>query len=133
MTDQIKALSIRQPWCHHILYDGKDIENRDWPTKIRGTILIHAAKGFDGYADERREFIASHPQSHLGGIVGMVDIVDCVTRENPTAQQSTWFYGRYGFVLRNPVALHFIPYKGQLGFFTPDIDFNLIKPLGIAA
>lgn len=24
-----KAISIRQPWCHHILFDGKDIENRD--------------------------------------------------------------------------------------------------------
>ncbi|MFH1806870.1 MAG: ASCH domain-containing protein [Pseudomonadota bacterium] len=128
-----KAISIRQPWCHHILYDGKDIENRDWPTKLRGKILIHASSSFDGYADERREFAAKHPQSPLGGIVGMVEIVNCVTRESPVAQKSTWFYGRFGFVLCNPVPLQFIPCKGKLGFFTPDIDFNLIKPLEDAA
>ena len=39
------ALSIRQPWASLILKAGKDIENRDWPTKFRGRILIHAAKG----------------------------------------------------------------------------------------
>ena len=39
------ALSIRQPWASLILNAGKDIENRCWPTKVRGRILIHAAKG----------------------------------------------------------------------------------------
>ena len=39
------ALSIRQPWASLILKAGKNIENRDWPTKYRGRILIHAAKG----------------------------------------------------------------------------------------
>ena len=29
----IKALSIKQPYPHHIFHDGKDVENRDWPTK----------------------------------------------------------------------------------------------------
>lgn len=33
------ALSIRQPWAWHILHSGKDIENRDWPTKFRGRVL----------------------------------------------------------------------------------------------
>lgn len=63
-----------------------------------------------------------HPQSHLGGIVGMVEITDCVS-----TSQSSWFYGQYGFVLRNPVALDFIPCKGALGFFTPDFDRSLLK------
>lgn len=39
------ALSIRQPWAWHILNSGKDIENRDWPTRFRGRVLIHASKG----------------------------------------------------------------------------------------
>jgi hypothetical protein len=39
------ALSIRQPWAWLILHAGKDIENRDWPTKYRGPFLIHASKG----------------------------------------------------------------------------------------
>src|SRR5690348_2447825 len=43
--DGMKALSIRQPWAWLILHAGKDIENRDWSTRFRGQVLIHAAKG----------------------------------------------------------------------------------------
>lgn len=51
----------------------------------------------------------------MGGcIVGTVDIVDCVSKSD-----SPWFFGRYGFVLANPVAFEKpIPCKGALGFFT---------------
>ena len=43
----MKALSIRQPWAHRILREGKDIENRDWPTRYRGPVLIHAGIKID--------------------------------------------------------------------------------------
>ncbi len=109
MTGDVRALSIRQPWCHHILHDGKDVENRDWPTKGRGWFLIHAGKAWD-YA----------PPEHLrdiprGGIVGAARIVDCVTDWD-----SKWFMGKYGFVLRDPIALPLVPCKGALGFFRPE-------------
>ena len=41
----MKALSIRQPWAWLIVNGHKDIENRSWPTRFRGPVLIHAAKG----------------------------------------------------------------------------------------
>jgi hypothetical protein len=51
-----------------------------------------------------------------GGIVGEAEIVDCV-RESA----SPWFFGTYGFVLRNARALPFKPWRGELGFFeVPD-------------
>lgn len=50
-----------------------------------------------------------------GGIVGSVEIVDCVDESD-----SPWFFGRYGYVLRDPRPLPFWPCKGQLGFFTRD-------------
>jgi len=106
------ALSIRQPWAHRILHEGKDIENRDWWTRFRGPVLIHAGKRPDD--DYDKEDVAGMP---LGGIVGAVEIVDCVT-----ASESPWFFGRYGFVLANPVPLSFLPCRGKLGFFTPEID-----------
>ena len=37
-----KVLSIRQPWAWLILHGGKDVENRNWATKVRGRVLIHA-------------------------------------------------------------------------------------------
>lgn len=113
----MKALSIRQPWCQLILFAGKDIENRSWQTNFRGPVLIHASKTFDGDAYDRREFLSENPDTEFGGIVGMIDIVDCVSQSN-----SPWFHGPFGFVLKNPKAINFIPCKGQLGFFTPPID-----------
>lgn len=42
-----KAITIKQPWASAIAFGGRDIENRDWITHIRGRIAIHAGLGFD--------------------------------------------------------------------------------------
>lgn len=126
----MKALSIRQPWAWFILRAGKDIENREWPTNVRGRVLIHASKGMtrDEYEDaiyfaryECAVPIAKIPQFDAlarGGFVGSVEIVDCMP-----AHASPWFVGRWGFVLRNPRVVPFMPYKGALGFFPVDDAF----------
>lgn len=120
--EALKALSIRQPWASLILKAGKDIENRNWPTKVRGRILIHAAKGCTaGELSDALDFASGILDRNVaatldgmarGGIVGSVEIVDCVTES-----RSPWFVGRYGFVLANPQPLPFWPCRGQLGFF----------------
>lgn len=122
----MKALSIRQPWAWLILNAGKDIENRDWPTAIRGRILIHASKGMtkDEYRNGQDTLAEVEPLRLLppfdalprGGIVGTVELVDCVERSD-----SPWFFGQYGFVLRDPQPMPFQPLKGMLGFFRVDI------------
>jgi len=109
---QVRALSIRQPWCHHILHDGKDVENRDWPTRYRGWFLIHAGKAWD----------SSPPPLALegvprGGIVGAARITDCVS-----SSVSYWWMGKFGFVLADAMPLHLVPCKGALGFFQPEPD-----------
>ena len=109
-----RALSIRQPWCHRILHEGKDVENRDWPTRYRGDVLIHAGKAWDDGKPLEADRGVYLPR---GGIVGVVEIVDCVTE-----MDSEWFFGRFGFVLRNPRVLPFRPCRGQLGFFQCDYD-----------
>lgn len=121
----IPCISIRQPWAWLIVHGGKDIENRTWSTRVRGRILIHAAKGMtlaewnDCYWWVRTHVRVSLAMAipmvdHLprGGIVGGVDLVDCVDRST-----SPWFVGRYGFVLANAKALPFVPLTGQRGFF----------------
>lgn len=124
----MKAISIRQPWAWAIIHAGKDIENRDWPTRFRGPVLIHASKGMtraeyeDGlaschYVSRRRPFpsglrMPDFNELQRGGIVGQAEIVDCVEES-----ASPWFCGRYGFVLINAVPLPFVPFKGTLGFF----------------
>jgi hypothetical protein len=39
----MKAMSIKQPWVHAILHEGKDIENRSWQRSFRGWVVIHAS------------------------------------------------------------------------------------------
>ncbi|SOC43786.1 hypothetical protein SAMN05892877_111230 [Rhizobium subbaraonis] len=105
---QIKALSIKQPYPHHIFHDGKDVENRDWPTKGRGWFIVHAGVS-KSEIDKDDDDQMALPR---GGVVGMARIVDCVTK-----MDSGWFFGRYGFVLRDAFPIPLIPCRGQLGFF----------------
>lgn len=123
----MKALSLTQPMAWAIFH-GKDIENRNWNTKFRGRCYIHASKGFN---KEHYQWIAENenmlccqlPQPEdftHGAIIGEVDIVSMVRNSS-----SKWFFGSYGFVLRNPIAYEKpIPYKGMLGFFEPDLTLH---------
>src|SRR5690606_20923045 len=124
-NNTMKALSVRQPWAWLIASGHKDIENRSWPTRYRGRMLIHASKGMTRKEyDDVLEFLITYclhdaakalPKFHeldRGGIVGTVDIVDCVSDSD-----SPWFFGKHGFVLQNQEALPFRECKGALGFF----------------
>lgn len=105
---ELKALSIKQPYPHHIFHDGKDVENRDWPTKGRGWVIVHAGVSKSELADSQM----SLPR---GGVVGMMKITDCVEQ-----MDSQWFFGRYGFVIGKAFPLPLIPCRGMLGFFRLD-------------
>lgn len=96
VSGRIRALSIKQPYPHHIFYDGKDVENRDWPTKGRGWFLMHAGVSMSEI-DRKDEREMAMPR---GGIVGAARIVDCVSE-----MESVWFFGKYGFVLRDAFPL----------------------------
>jgi hypothetical protein len=124
------ALSVRQPFAWAIFHAGMDVENRAWPTQQRGRVLIHAPAVVrpEDYSAFQRA--CRDPEHWLcravtcgrglpakedlprGGIVGEVEIADCVT-EHP----SPWFTGPYGFVLRNARMLPFEPAPGSLRFF----------------
>jgi hypothetical protein len=106
-----------------IVHGWKDIENRDWPTRFRGRILVHASGTMTLIEYAEACAVARQIRGNLdgllparaiqrGGIIGSVEIVDCVTESD-----SDWFFGRYGFVLRAPEVLPFRPFKGRLGFF----------------
>ena len=129
-----KALTVRQPWASAILHGGKLVENRSWPTKYRGPVAIHAglaiedkvffdfvrARGLEGVLSFGQDAIADLPR---GAIVGLVDLVDCVT-----GHPSAWFEGPFGFVLANPRPLRPIPCRGALQLF--DLPQNVIDEIG---
>lgn len=118
----MKVLSVKQPWAYLIVNGFKDIENRKWKTNFRGRCLIHAGKQFDkdGFEFIQKNFpqikIPNKDQLEFGGIIGEIEIIDCVEKSN-----SPWFFGPFGFVLTNPRKMNFIPLKGQLGFFKYEV------------
>ena len=119
------CLSVRQPWAWLIVNGWKNIENRDWPTKVRGRVLIHAGKtmtrsdwfactlfmrGFNAF--DLIDMLPGPEQLERGGIGGAAVILDCVRTHS-----SEWFCGPYGFVLDEQKALPFQEFKGRLGFW----------------
>jgi hypothetical protein len=121
--EDMKAISIRQPWAWAILYAGKDVENRSWAHDYRGPVFIHASKKFDheGWKwleDNQSELFPSvelpSPSEFLtGGIVGQAVIKKLVRSRH----FSPWMFGPWGWVLIEPKPLDFFPCKGQLGLF----------------
>ena len=126
-----QAISIRQPWAWLIVHGYKDIENRDWLTHKRGVLYIHAGKAMTKSEYEDCEddtwvvnpnIVIPEPKELLrGGIVGIATITDCVS-----ASESPWFFGKYGFVIKDAKPCEFIPCKGSLGFFTPELKQDAI-------
>lgn len=120
----MKTLSIRQPWASLIIAGIKPVENRTWKSNYRGPLLIHASKKFDHeglkWVAGKYEYDLFHPdyqialasQEERGGIIGSVNMIDCVTHH-----PSEWFFGPYGFVFEDPKELPFLPCPGKLSFF----------------
>ena len=116
----LRALSVHQPWAWLIVNGLKDIENRSRRTRHRGPLLIHAGRSLDDYTEDNIEWVKrkhgiSVPlEMDTGGIVGVVDVIDCVE-----SHKSKWFDGPFGWVLANPRRLKFRPCNGALGLFRP--------------
>jgi hypothetical protein len=125
----MKALSIHQPWAWAIAKGLKDIENRTWRTHYRGPLLIHATGDKPEQSDcalvarqcrRRGEPVPDFDQLPRGGIVGVCELVNCVTEHN-----SEWFGGPYGFVLQRAREIPFKKIAGQQRIW------NCRRPKGI--
>jgi len=113
----MKALTVRQPWAW-LIFHGKDIENRTWQTKHRGTTAIHTSAKVDmnayNWLIEQGHKLPPTEELVCGQIIGTVDIVDCV-QEHPSPWKEA---GTWGFVLENQKELEVgIPCKGKLNFW----------------
>jgi hypothetical protein len=111
------ALTIVQPWASLIVQHGKDVENRTWPTRLRGPLLIHAGRKIDpdGYRRAEQFGIVLPDSDELprGGIIGAVDVVGCVTNSS-----SRWAVtGQWHWLLAAPQELPFEPCRGLLGLW----------------
>lgn len=133
MTFAMPCLTVQQPWASAIVTGPrpKDIENRIWPTDLRGRIGIHAGARVD-----RRAGIPLADHAPLSAVLGTVEITGCHEaftspcdwhgcRENPWAHwpdplgangpRRLWHWE-----LEHPREFVTpIPAKGALKFWTP--------------
>ena len=134
----MKALSIKQPWASLIAHGIKDIENRTWATKFRGTIYIHVSgkKQFNvQLTDEQTKLAipvlktAFDGTMPFGAIIGTVDIVDCVINHRSIWAEATETSAGhvidhivYNWVLANPVLFEkpILNVKGKLSLWEFD-------------
>jgi len=148
--DQMKAVSIRNPWGWLICAGIKPIENRTWPTNFRGRVLIHVgAKPIkminpnNVFTYEQWKSLSTDQKVKLisgylpcSAIIGSVEIVDCVINHSSiwaekslqvfTEEQKSPIYEEtvYNWVLANPILFEkpILNVKGKLSFFIPEID-----------
>lgn len=137
--ESMRVITVYNPYAWLMIFGGqicpellKDVENRGYPTKYRGRLLIHASLRLDPrpYHDATwlvekafgRELAVRVPQwgrAHAlprGGIIGAVTLFD--VREPFGVPASPWHLpGHYGWMLRDPVALPFYPVRGQQGLW----------------
>lgn len=126
----LPSLSILQPWSHFICNGPKDVENRTWNSKRRGTFLVHAGKQMSkAYWEEacnhalatgvKRRALPSLEDLPRGGIVGAAQLLDVLPPGSTSA--SNWYDGEFGFVLGRRIPLPFRALKGARQFFPVEI------------
>jgi len=134
----MKTLTVKQPFAY-LIFNGKDIENRTWPTKHRGRVLIHASAkrcNFNEiFTDEQWIETGENNRvecilftSPVSAIIGSVEIVDCVVnhpsvwaekRDGRLNSAKQWIEKPiYNWVLANPILFpEPIPAKGKLSLW----------------
>ncbi|MDZ4812103.1 MAG: ASCH domain-containing protein [Pseudomonadota bacterium] len=75
----MKCLTICQPYAHLIVTGAKRVENRSWPTRYRGPLLIHAgvSRAWMDCADAHMVRCYGEPLV-FGAVVGRAQLVECV-------------------------------------------------------
>jgi hypothetical protein len=76
VSNELWAISIRQPWAYAILQLGADVENRPMRNHYRGRILIQASLRLED--DEVPKLKLDADELPTGAIVSSVEIVDCI-------------------------------------------------------
>jgi hypothetical protein len=126
----MRALTVCQPYASLIVGGSKRVENRRWPTRYRGPLLIHAGKStawLDRWAAGVPADIPLPDPLPMGAIVGQVEVVTCLSIEEVVGSRRghlAWLdrhphaEGPWCWILQRPEQYAVpIPYRGSQGIF----------------
>ncbi|MFE7268179.1 ASCH domain-containing protein [Streptomyces sp. NPDC057592] len=114
----MRALTIRQPWAAAIIHGDKRVENRVWPSRYRGVVLLHAGKTLDRHISPLVAAAVRGLQLERGAVLGIARIADC----HPDDGQCTpWSRtGHFHHVLTEVTSLPLpVPWPGSQGLWVP--------------
>ena len=126
VEDNMKVISIKQPWATLIAKGYKTYEFRSWKTKYRGEIYIHASKVVEkDKLDRFKHLSLDYP---TGKIIAKATLTDCIEVdkqfEEELIKKDKCIYGAssnrngYAFKLEKIEELEeYIEAKGQLGIW----------------
>lgn len=127
----MKALTLREPWASLVLEGVKTLETRNWATRYRGELFIHAGSGRvprgDAHVNELMKLLEG--PLHYGLVIARCELVDCVRIDAEYAREierraplnyisGDYTPGRYVWVLEGVRALERpVPARGMLGLW----------------
>ncbi len=101
--NELRCLSVRQPFAWAICGNVKKIENRTWTTQYRGLVAIHASQS-PQYVNElirdlapgtlKRDYFA------YGAIIGFAEIDDIISF-GPTVENDPYAFGPYCWKMKS--------------------------------
>lgn len=141
---ETRCLTVCAPFAHLIASGAKKIENRPRRTNYRGRLLVHAGvrRTYGGHSADYWAWLFDVEPSVLvyGSIVGVVDVVDCVSIGSPalTVPPCPHAIGPWCWILANARRLSApVPLSGKLGLFRVDaftlarVGEELTRPFNI--
>ncbi|MCF7834689.1 ASCH domain-containing protein [Candidatus Gracilibacteria bacterium] len=138
MQDNIRALSLKQPFASLIVNGRKKIELRTWNTSYRGWFWVHAS--LTPYT--KKEYLGIIPDKEAkGAIIGLAEILDVKKYKNKEefyadrdlhcASNPNRFHDPlYGFIIGRTIKIDPIKCKGSLNFFKANVALDIEKYLG---
>ncbi len=131
--ENMKVITIKQPFATLIAEGIKEYEFRTWKTKYRGEVLIHAGKGIDKKAMKKYEHLNLEYPS--GCIIARADLTDCIYIDEfarkMLKEKNSLVYSHvindissknFGFKLENIKKVNPIPTNGKLSLW--DYDYK---------
>lgn len=114
----MRALTLVQPWADLVAHGGKTTENRTWPTRYRGPLLIHAGTRIDPAAASRTAGLRL-PDTR-GAVIAAARLTDCHRDRGccrPWGEPGAWHWTLTGITaLPAPV-----PCRGNRRLWTPPL------------
>lgn len=112
-AEQLRCLTIHQPWATLIINGDKTVENRMWSTNYRGLLAIHAGISRASLSSDLPDGFSIPDDLAFGVILGVVTLVDCVLWGDPRVSDNPFTTGPECWILANPRPLPKpIPFKG---------------------